>query len=354
MESNKDEALRCLSIAKTSFSLGDYSKALRLAKKSKRLYPTTQADEFLLVIKKRAESDPNKPPQQDVNERKYSAEQLNSVKAVLACGSDYYKVLAVERTATDIDIKKAYRKKALLFHPDKNSAPRADEAFKLVAEAFETLSDSNKRAIHDESGGLRNNNNRSTSSSTSYYQPRYAYNRRSREEASREELFNMFFGRGGGGGMRNSSFSSGSQHRYASTEYQRYYQQQQYQYQQQRRYQSEQVDGLSRYFPFILIVIVLLFSAMISTLSEPLYTFEPAMYNTQKRATIQNHVKYYVNPNTFIAKMGISQYKLRQIERQIEIDWASELRKKCQRERKLKNSRRPKSCEEYEYLARKL
>lgn len=164
----------------------------------------------------------------------------------------------------------------------------------------------------------------------------------------------MFFGRGGGGGMRNSSFSSGSQHRYASTEYQRYYQQQQYQHQQQRRYQSEQMDGLSRYFPFILIVIVLLFSAMISTLSEPLYTFEPAMYNTQKRATVPNHVKYYVNPNTFVTKLGIGQYKLRQIERQIEIDWASELRKKCQRERKLKNSRRSKSCEEYEHLARKL
>ncbi|OAD07979.1 hypothetical protein MUCCIDRAFT_126048, partial [Mucor lusitanicus CBS 277.49] len=64
----------------------------------------------------------------------------------------YYKVLSVERTATDVQIKKAYRKQALQFHPDKNSAPGADEAFKLVAKAFDVLSDSNKRAIHDEGG----------------------------------------------------------------------------------------------------------------------------------------------------------------------------------------------------------
>ena len=44
--------------------------------------------------------------------------------------ADYYKVLGLEKGATPAEVKKAYRKSALRLHPDKNSAPRADEAFK--------------------------------------------------------------------------------------------------------------------------------------------------------------------------------------------------------------------------------
>jgi len=65
---------------------------------------------------------------------------------------DYYKILGIARTATEDEIKKAYRKLALKFHPDKNKAPGAEEQFKLVAEAYEILSDKNKRTIFDQYG----------------------------------------------------------------------------------------------------------------------------------------------------------------------------------------------------------
>lgn len=56
-------------------------------------------------------------------------------------GKDYYRILGVPRDATDDQLKKAYRKKALKYHPDKNRDPGAEEKFKEIAEAYEVLSD---------------------------------------------------------------------------------------------------------------------------------------------------------------------------------------------------------------------
>lgn len=67
-------------------------------------------------------------------------------------GKDYYKILEISKTATDDEIKKAYRKLALKYHPDKNKTPEAEEKFKLVAEAYEVLSDKKKRDIYDQYG----------------------------------------------------------------------------------------------------------------------------------------------------------------------------------------------------------
>ena len=75
-------------------------------------------------------------------------------------GKDYYKSLGLVRGASEEDIKKAYKKMALKFHPDKNKTPGAEEKFKEIAEAYEVLSDPKKRQVFDQYGeeGLKGTN----------------------------------------------------------------------------------------------------------------------------------------------------------------------------------------------------
>lgn len=66
---------------------------------------------------------------------------------------DYYEILGINKSANAAEIKKAYRKKAIEFHPDKNpNNKEAEEKFKLAAEAYEVLSDDNKKARYDQYG----------------------------------------------------------------------------------------------------------------------------------------------------------------------------------------------------------
>jgi len=66
---------------------------------------------------------------------------------------DYYEILGVTKTASAEEIKKAYRKVAMQYHPDRNPGDKeAEEKFKEAAEAYEVLSDDNKKAKYDRFG----------------------------------------------------------------------------------------------------------------------------------------------------------------------------------------------------------
>ena len=70
--------------------------------------------------------------------------------AAAPAGADYYRILGVKRSATDREIKKAFRKLSLKWHPDKNEPDKKEEAeakFKSIAEAYTVLSDAEKRQV---------------------------------------------------------------------------------------------------------------------------------------------------------------------------------------------------------------
>lgn len=72
---------------------------------------------------------------------------------------DYYKILGVERGASETDIKKAFRKLAHKYHPDVSKEKDAEAKFKDVNEAYQTLSDPEKRAAYDQLGQRRDGSN---------------------------------------------------------------------------------------------------------------------------------------------------------------------------------------------------
>ncbi|KAF6729789.1 DnaJ-like protein subfamily B member 5 [Oryzias melastigma] len=89
-------------------------------------------------------------------------------------GKDYYKTLGIPKGSNEEEIKKAYRRMALRFHPDKNTDANAEEKFKEIAEAYEVLSDPKKRVVYDQLGeeGLKTGGSSSSGapgSSTYHY-----------------------------------------------------------------------------------------------------------------------------------------------------------------------------------------
>ncbi|MDP2659317.1 MAG: molecular chaperone DnaJ [Dehalococcoidia bacterium] len=70
----------------------------------------------------------------------------------MATKRDYYEVLGIERSATDEEVKKAFRKLAFKYHPDRNKSHDAEDRFKEISEAYEVLSDADKRANFDRFG----------------------------------------------------------------------------------------------------------------------------------------------------------------------------------------------------------
>ncbi|MGW8194391.1 MAG: molecular chaperone DnaJ [Desulforhopalus sp.] len=105
---------------------------------------------------------------------------------------DYYEILSVSRSASGSEIKKAYRKLAMKYHPDRNPGDRdAEEKFKSCTEAYEVLSDDRKRQIYDTYGhdGLKNSGYRGPGNAEDIF-------------SSFGDIFGDLFGFGGGGRAR--------------------------------------------------------------------------------------------------------------------------------------------------------
>lgn len=113
---------------------------------------------------------------------------------------DYYDVLGVERGVSDQDLKKAYRKKAMKYHPDRNSDDKEAEAkFKEVNEAYEVLSDSEKRNLYDQFGHAGVNQN--AGGGQGGFGGGFG---------GFEDIFSDFFGGGFGGGRRSNGPKKGA------------------------------------------------------------------------------------------------------------------------------------------------
>jgi len=119
-------------------------------------------------------------------------------------GKDFYKILGISKGANEDEVKKAYRKMALKFHPDKNKSAQAEETFKEIAEAYEVLSDPKKRNIYDQFGeeGFNSSNGGEFPSSSGTFHtfhgdPRHTF----KQFFGSSNPFETFFNMPGMGGM---------------------------------------------------------------------------------------------------------------------------------------------------------
>ncbi|CAH4034307.1 dnaJ homolog subfamily B member 14 [Pieris brassicae] len=316
IEGNKDEAERCIEIAQSAFTAGNYEKAERFLVKAERLYPTSRAKDLLTVVRAAiptgtSKRTPPSTPSDDVRRRKpaahqpekreYTADQLDAVKRINTKCKDYYEILSVTKEATDSDIKKAYKKLALQLHPDKNHAPGAAEAFKAIGNAAGVLTDPEKRKQYDLRGD-------EAPAHTQHTHHQY-YARGFESDLTAEELFNMFFG--------HTAFSAGGPTVY------------------RRRREPEQREnhaGLVQLLPIVVLVLLSMMSGFF--ISEPVYSLTPSSKYPVPRETVNLKVPYYVKDNFHTDYQG----SLRRLEMAIEEEYIVNLRHACQRERNYRDS----------------
>ena len=121
---------------------------------------------------------------------------------------DYYDVLGVSKSATEAEIKSAYRKKAKEFHPDLNKDnPDAAEKFKEAQEAYSVLSDENKRKMYDQYGHAGVGGAAGGAGGFGGFQGFDG------ADFDFGDIFDSFFGGGGGGFSTFSGFGGGRQNR---------------------------------------------------------------------------------------------------------------------------------------------
>ncbi|OJJ03667.1 hypothetical protein ASPVEDRAFT_744919 [Aspergillus versicolor CBS 583.65] len=284
---------------------------------------------------------------QGSQDRKYTPDQKAAVLRIRKCSATaFYEILSVEKTATDGEIKKAYRKLSLVTHPDKNGYEGADEAFKMVSRAFQVLSDSEKRSKYDKFGGDPDSRFQPSAGPAGaspfgggfggggFPRGGAAFD----DEISPEELFNRFFNGGLGGGFGpfggpqfvfNMGGGPGFRvHQFGGARPRRR--------PREADAQSEPTPSLSATFrqllPLILLFVLPLLSSLFSgsaTSSAPQYRFDPVPPHTMKRTTPDIQIDYFLNPKDV---SDFSSREFRNMDKKVEVDHVNKLRFECDSE----------------------
>ena len=118
---------------------------------------------------------------------------------------DYYEVLGVDKNASEKDIKKAYRKLAMKYHPDVSEEEGAEEKFKEVQEAYDVLSDEQKRKTYDQFGHAAFDGTGNTNGAGGF--GGFGF-----EDVDLGDIFGSFFGGGGSRRQRQNGPRRGDDH----------------------------------------------------------------------------------------------------------------------------------------------
>jgi len=362
MEANKPEAERCLEIAQKYLRAKDLDKAAKFLSKSMKLYPLPAARQLqeavLADLKAKRSSSAGSasseqstgasssfssssraPPEPErmtsaENGRTYTEKQAQIVRDVLAekgKENQHFRVLGVSASATADEIKRAYKKRALKLHPDKNPAPGADEAFKLISQAYSVLSDEEKKAAYERWG----DDGEGTSSGPPG-RPGHGTATYTHDDA--EEIFRMFFGGGAPGGFGGPGFrvyTNGREHPIFRSR-------------RRQRNDDGQDDGRGRNNALFMQLLQLLPILVLMLMSfsggghesARIYSLNQTSQYPHRRETgmasanVVKGIPYYVQP-TFNRQYAKDYRSLRRVEEAVVQEYRKQLHAQCYQEREL-------------------
>ncbi|KAK6475945.1 dnaJ-like protein subfamily C member 18 isoform X1 [Huso huso] len=339
----KEESDSLIEKAKLCLRSGRRDKALQLLYEAQKLYPSTRARALIDAITRNGSAagegssipeyqGRRKPGNEDEpvhgtggDAQSYTEEQVQGVHRIKKC-KDYYEILGVTKDASDEDLKKAYRKLALKFHPDKNCAPGATDAFKAIGNSYAVLSNPEKRRRYDQFGDEQQMEN------TAHTAHHHNFYREFEADVTPEELFNIFFG---------GRFPTGNIHVYTNrgATFSHYYQPRRRRMNERREEEAEENRSQNTFTAFLqlLPVLVLIFISVITQLmaSNPPYSlfYKPALGLVVSRETQNLGVPYYVDKGFEKEYQGAS---LRELESTIETDYIDYLQTSCWKDKQQK------------------
>lgn len=363
---NADEAQKCIDIANRKLAAGDVQGATKFATKAAALHDSPSVQSLLQKIAKTptkssdasgtsssrapngsAETTAQRPAvnrEHTQPKREFTPDQEAIVKRVRKCShTAFYEILAIKKESSDGEVKKAYRKLALQLHPDKNGAPGADEAFKMVSRAFQILSDEGKREQFDRYGADPD----SRQPVPNGFGGGQNYGRGGGmqqgnmfgEEINADDLFNMFFGGAmgglggqggfggspfvsfGGPGVRVHHFGGGGNRRAAGGA---------------GAGGQAQGGGQANWVQLLPLIVLFGFSVLSSLFqsgesifgsSTPSYSFENKTPYTSVRFTPTHKVPYWVNPTQV---QSVSAQTMAQLDKKAEVAFVRSLRENCE------------------------
>lgn len=338
---NKEDAEKCREIGLNYFTEGKYEKAIKMFEKSLRLYPLPG----VATLKEKAEKKYAEPASKESSssssassnrnssqnesktqshpaqqsQRAYTPEQESGSKKIVSLAKkSHYDALGIDKSATNEQIKKAYRKLALKYHPDKNSAPTAEAAFKAISAAEDCLSDPQKREAYDQYG-----HEASLNQSAGGGHNHSPFSGMNGQEINPEELFNMFFQ--GHTGFRQRQYRQQRQPSHGQREQQ----------QQQPNNQSA-MQQLLQFIPVILLFLMSM-SSMGSHSNPPPFSLRKTnTYPIPRKTSLQgivSDIPYFVSPS-FQQQYSSYSENFYRVEKAVEADFKESLATNCVYEKK--------------------